>query len=101
VADDAPQLFAALLHLAIRTLGALHLEAGTPHTAFTIGLFVPFSWPSEWNQPPLWYSSVTPSAQMQQCRSTLSRDPTLPEYSLCGRNHKQRRHLTGGREVPA
>jgi len=33
----------ALLHLAISTLGALHLEARTPHTAFTIGLFEPFS----------------------------------------------------------
>src|SRR6266487_118005 len=28
----------ALLHLAISTLGTLHLEARTPHTAFTIGL---------------------------------------------------------------
>src|SRR6266545_4184834 len=50
-----------------QNLGALHLEAGTPHTAFTIGPFEPFSSPSEWNQPPLWYSSVTPSARRQQC----------------------------------
>jgi hypothetical protein len=39
-----------MLHLAISTLGALHLEAGRPHMAFTIGLVEPFSWPSEWNQ---------------------------------------------------
>lgn len=42
-----------MLHLAISTLGALHLEAEglTWHyMAFTIGLVEPFSWPSEWNQ---------------------------------------------------
>jgi hypothetical protein len=35
-------LSGALLHLAIGTLGALHLQAETPHRAFTIGLFEPF-----------------------------------------------------------
>jgi hypothetical protein len=56
----------ALLHLAISILGALHLEARTPHSTFTIGLFEPFLWRPEVNQPPLRYPSVTPSAQMQQ-----------------------------------
>jgi hypothetical protein len=60
-----------------RPLGALLLEARTPHVAFTIGLFQPFSWPSWWNQPPLRYSSMTPSAQMQQC----PRGPSL--LKLC------------------
>jgi hypothetical protein len=63
-----PQAQHSQLHLAISTLGALHLEARTPHTAFTIGLFEPFSRPSEWSQPPLRYSSVTPSAR---CNSAL------------------------------
>jgi hypothetical protein len=44
---DPNPYWSTQLHLAIRTLGALHLEAGTPQTAFTIGLFVPFSSPSE------------------------------------------------------
>ena len=35
--------------------------------AFTIGLVEPSSRRSEWNQPALGHSSVTPSARMQQC----------------------------------
>ncbi len=72
VTEPAPP---ALLHLAISTLGALHLEAKRLTRAFRIGLFEAFSWPSEWNQPPLWYSSVMPSAQMQQSRAALPRTP--------------------------
>jgi hypothetical protein len=34
-------------HLAISTLGVLHLEAGRAHVAFTIGLVEPFSRRSE------------------------------------------------------
>src|SRR6266540_1946184 len=64
-------------------LGALHLEAGTPHTAFTIGPFEPFSSPSEWNQPPLWYSSVTPSARRQQCLLWPSAI-VVPPSPVCG-----------------
>ncbi len=36
-----------MLHLAISTLGVLHLEAGRAHVAFTIGLVEPFSRRSE------------------------------------------------------
>jgi len=41
------EVIVALSHLAISTLGALHLEVKTAHTAFRIGLFEAFSWPSE------------------------------------------------------